>query len=96
MSDSRPIHAPASQPEQPLSAADVSQLTAVALRLAMELCALRERLRTHEILLAERGLLDRAQIEQYSASGEEAKERSLQARELIEALSRDLSGRSSS
>ena len=93
---SRPIFAPASQPDQPLSAADVSQLVAVTMRLAMEVCALRERVRTHELLLAERGGLDRAEVEQYVATGDEAGERARYARELIEALSRDLSGRSSS
>lgn len=93
--ESRPIHAPASQPDQPLSAADVSQLVAVTMRLAMEVCALRERVRTHELLLAERGGLDRAQVDQYVATGDEAAERARYARELIEALSRDLSGRSS-
>lgn len=91
----RPIVAPASQPDQPLAAADVSQLVAIAMRLAMEVSALRERVLTHELLLAEQGLLKRDTVTQFAASGDEAKERADYARELIEALSRDLNGRSS-
>lgn len=92
----RPIAVPASQPDQPLAAADVSQLVAVSMRLAMEVCALRERLRTQELLLAEQGLIKPEAVDQYVATGDEAKMRAEYARELIEALSRDLSGRSSS
>lgn len=90
----RPIVAPASQPDQPLAPADVSQLAAVAMRLAMEVCTLSERLRTHELLLAEHGLLKRETVDQYVATGDEAKVRAQYARELIEALSRDLRGQS--
>jgi hypothetical protein len=91
----RPITAPASQPDQPLAAADVSQLAAVTMRLAMELCTLRERVHSQEALLQKNGLLPPQAVDHYVASGPESKDRADYARELIEALSRDLSGRSS-
>lgn len=89
---SRPIVAPTSGPDQPLAAADLSQLVAVTMRLAMEVSVLRERLRTHEALLARHGLLDAAAVEGYAPTAEESAERSAAARALIEALTRDLRG----
>ena len=86
----RPIAAPASGQDQPLAPADVSQLVAVTLRLAMELTALRERLLTHEALLARHGLLDAAVVDAYRPDADETRSRLQQARELIESLSRDL------
>ena len=55
MSDA-PIMAPTAGPDQPLAAANISQLVAVALRLAMEVSTLRERLRTQQVLLEEMGV----------------------------------------
>lgn len=86
----RPIIAPASGQDQPLAAADISQLVAVTLRLAMELSALRERVATHESLLQRHGLLDTATVDAYQPSGDETAQRLQQARALIESLSRDL------
>lgn len=86
----RPITAPTSGPDQPLAAADVSQLVAVTMRLAMEVSVLRERLATHEALLARHGLLDAAAVDGYVPSPSESAERAAAARALIEALSRDL------
>ncbi|MCS6946161.1 MAG: hypothetical protein NZM12_00945, partial [Steroidobacteraceae bacterium] len=54
--------------DQPLDKADVAQLVAVAMRLAMEVATLRDRLATHEALLAQRGVLDSAAIDAYTPS----------------------------
>lgn len=89
---SRPITAPTSGPDQPLAAADLSQLVAVTMRLAMEVSVLRERLHTHEALLARHGLLDAATVEGYTPTAEENAERAAADRALIEALTRDLQG----
>lgn len=92
----RPIHAPTSGPDQPLATADLSQLVAVTMRLAMEISVLRERLATHEALLAKHGILDAAMVEGYVPSPEQTALRATAARALIEALSRDLVGGSGS
>jgi hypothetical protein len=77
-------------PDQPLDAASVAQLVAVSLRLAMEVTVLRERLRTHEALLARQGLLSPEAVDQYEPPAPELALRTAQARELIEALAADL------
>ncbi len=79
-----------SGPDQPLRAADVSQLVAVAMRLAMEVGTLRERLATHEALLAKHGLLDSSTVDAYLPSPAEAAARAAADRSLIEALARDI------
>lgn len=79
-----------SGPEQPLRQVDVSQLVAVAMRLAMEVSALRERLATHEALLAKHGLLDAAAVNAYRADPADAAARAAADRALIEALARDI------
>jgi hypothetical protein len=79
-----------SGPDQPLQPADVSQLVAVAMRLAMEVSALRERVATHEALLARHGLLDAAAVDAYVPSAAENVARAASDRELIEALARDI------
>lgn len=89
------MNAATSGPAQPLSAADLSQLVAVALRLAMEVSALRERLATHEALLAKHGLLDAAAVDAYAPDGAESAARAAAARALIEALAGDLGAPSS-
>ena len=79
-----------SGPDQPLRAADVSQLVAVAMRLAMEVGTLRERLATHEALLAKHGLLDANAVDAYLPAPAEAAARAAADRALIEALARDI------
>lgn len=79
-----------SGPDQPLRAADVSQLVAVAMRLAMEVGTLRERLATHEALLAKHGLLDPNAVDAYLPTPAEAAARAAADRALIEALARDI------
>ena len=86
------MSAATSGPSQPLAAADLSQLVAVALRLAMEVGALRERLATHEALLARHGLLDAAAVDAYQPDAAEAAARAASARALIEALATDIGG----
>ena len=85
-----PIMAPTAGPDQPLAAANVSQLVAVALRLAMEVSALRERVRTQQLLLEQAGLLAPGAVEGFVPQGEELQARLAADRELIEALASDL------
>jgi len=89
----RPINAATSGQDQLLSAVDVSQLVAVTLRLAMEVGALRERLRTHEALLVQQGVLPEAAVESFAPSTGEVQQRLAEHRDLIEALARDLQRR---
>lgn len=86
----RPIEATTSGPEQPLTAADLSQLVAVTLRLAMELGALRERLRTHEALLVQHGVFSADEVEAFAPAADELQARLAEHRGLIESLARDL------
>lgn len=86
------MNAATSGPAQPLAAADLSQLVAVAMRLAMEVSALRERLATHEALLAKHGLLDASAVDGYAPDAAEAAARAASARALIEALATDIGG----
>ncbi len=88
--ESRPIHAPASGQDQRLDPANISQLVAVSLRLAMELSAVRERLRTHELLLQEQGVLSTDAVDQFVPDVEETRRRLADDRALIESLARDL------
>ncbi len=67
------------------------QLIAVIWRLAMEICVLRDRLRTHESLFAEKNLLSRDDIEAYSPSKDESAARLKARTELIENIVNDLS-----
>jgi hypothetical protein len=69
--ESRPIHAPTSGQDQRLDPANISQLVAVSLRLAMELSAVRERLRTHELLLQKQGVLNAEAVDQFAPDVEE-------------------------
>lgn len=77
-------------PKQPLEPINVAQLVAVSLRLAMEVGVLRDRLRTHEVLLARHGLLDSAAIDAHSPDATELRWRGEQNRALIEELGRDV------
>jgi len=89
MSDA-PIMAPTAGPDQPLAAANISQLVAVALRLAMEVSTLRERLRTQQLLLEQAGVLAPGAVARFVPQGEELQARLAADRELIEALASDL------
>lgn len=93
MSTERPIEAATSGQDQPLGAADLSQLVAVTLRLAMEVGALRERLRTQEALLVQHGILPPGAIESFTPDVNELQVRNQQHRALIEALAADLGGK---
>ncbi len=77
-------------PDQPLDAANIAQLTAVALRLAMEVSVLRDRLRSHELLLAKQGLLSTAEVDDYVPPTEEQQARDAASRSLIESLAKDI------
>ncbi len=88
--ESRPIHASTSGQDQRLDPANISQLVAVSLRLAMELSAVRERLRTHELLLQKQGILSADSVDQFVPDVEETRRRLSEDRALIEALARDL------
>jgi len=89
MSDA-PIMAPTAGPDQSLAAANISQLVAVALRLAMEVSTLRERLRTQQVLLEQAGVLAPGAVDRFVPQGEELQARLAADRELIEALASDL------
>ncbi len=93
MSAPRPIEAATSGQDQPLGAADLSQLVAVTLRLAMEIGALRERLRTQEALLVQHGVLPAAAIDSFTPDMTELQARNQQHHALIEALAADLGGK---
>ena len=67
------------------------QLVAVIWRLAMEICVLRDRLDTHEALLAGQNVLSREDIEAYSPSQDETAGRLKARTELIENIINDLS-----
>ncbi|MEM1089906.1 MAG: hypothetical protein AAF552_01495 [Pseudomonadota bacterium] len=86
--DERPFQLP--RPEQ-LEALSPDQVVAVVLRLAMELSVLRDRLRTHEQLLAEHNLLSPESVDSYLPSKEEATARMDAGRRLIEQIISDLS-----
>jgi len=88
--ESRTIYAPTSGQDQSLDPANISQLVAVSLRLAMELSAVRERLRTHELLLQKQGILSADSVDQFVPDVEETRRRLSEDRALIEALARDL------
>ncbi len=89
MSDA-PIMAPTAGPDQPLGPANISQLVAVALRLAMEVSTLRERLRTQQVLLEQAGVIAQGAVDSFVPLGEELQARLAADRELIEALASDL------
>ena len=70
---------------------DPDQLVAAVWRLAMEICVLRDRLGTHEALLAGQNVLSREDIEAYSPSQDEAAARLKARTELIGNIISDLS-----
>lgn len=78
-----------SRPAQ-LEGLSPDQVVAVVMRLAMEVSVLRDRLRTHEQLLAEQRLLSSEDIEKYTPSKDEAVARQQARNELIESIFNDL------
>ncbi len=86
--DNRPYKLP--RPRQ-LEELSPDQVVAVVLRLAMEVTVLRDRLRTHEQLLAEKGLLTPQEVEDFSPSKDEADARRQASMTLVENLIGDLS-----
>ena len=74
-----------------LESLEPDQVVAVVMRLAMEICVLRDRLSTQEQLLSERGLLTSEDIESYTPSGDESAARRDARRRLIEGIIDDLS-----
>jgi hypothetical protein len=77
-------------PRQPLDSVNVAQLVAVSLRLAMEIGVLRDRLRTHERLLAQHGLLDPLSVDTFVPDAAEQTVRVSAHRALIEAVGHDV------
>lgn len=75
---------------QPVDSANVAQLVAVALRLSMEVSVLRDRLRTHETLLAKAGLLAPATVDAYLPDAAETAERDAFRRALITGVAADI------
>ena len=67
------------------------KVVAVVLRLAMEICVLRDRLKTHEQLFAEHSLLMPEDIERFTPSKDDATARQEARNELIEHIINDLS-----
>ncbi len=68
------------------------QLVAVILRLTMEISVLRDRLATHESLLAEHDLLSPDAFENYAPDRDEQANRAADRTRLIDHVIRDLSG----
>ena len=67
------------------------QLVAALLRLTMEISVLRDRLATHEALLAEHGLLSAESIDAFEPRAQERQRRSEARIQLIDSLMKDLS-----
>jgi len=86
------IHRPFKLPRpHQLDELPADQVVAVILRLAMEICVLRDRLSTHEQLLAAQSLLLPEAIDSYTPSKEESAARQQARNELIENIINDLS-----
>lgn len=77
-------------PDQPLEAASIAQLVAVSTRLAMEMTVLRERLATHEALLAKHGIMDATGIDAFRPDPAQQAARDAVTKRLIESLAADL------
>ena len=85
---------PGPQPiERPTQITELSpdQLVAALLRLTMEISVLRDRLATHEQLLAEHGLLSAESIDAFQPKAEERQRRTAARVTLIESVLNDLS-----
>lgn len=66
------------------------QTVAALLRLAMEVTVLRDRLRTHEALLEQAGVLSRAEVEAFQPDAGESAERMQASMRLVQKLLGDL------
>ena len=67
------------------------QIVAVVLRLAMEVSVLRDRLHSHELLLAEHDLLSPESVDAFTPGPEANQHRKLERSALIEKIIADLS-----
>ena len=67
------------------------QLVAALLRLTMEVSVLRDRLATHEALLAEHGLLNPESIDAFEPKADERQQRTQARMQLIDSVMKDLS-----
>ncbi len=67
------------------------QVVAVVLRLAMEVSVLRDRLHSHELLLAEHDLLSPEAVDAFTPGPEASQHRKLERSALIEKIIADLS-----
>lgn len=70
---------------------DPDQLVAVIWRLAMEICVLRDRIGTHEALLAGQNVLSSEDVESYTPSQDETAARLKARTDLIQNIINDLS-----
>lgn len=84
----RPFRLP--RPDQ-LDELSPDQVVAVVMRLAMEICVLRDRLQTHEQLLDAKNVMPAEEIEGYTPSKDESAARQEARRRLIESIINDLS-----
>ena len=84
----RPFKLP--RPDQ-LETLSPDQVVAVVMRLAMEICVLRDRLQTHEQLLDTKNVMSSEEIEGYTPSKDESAARQEARRRLIESIINDLS-----
>jgi hypothetical protein len=80
---------PIERPHQ-ITELDPDQLVAAILRLTMEISVLRDRLATHEQLLADHGLNAQA-IDEFRPSAEERQRRAAARMHLIDSVMKDLS-----
>lgn len=83
-----PVRLP--RPDQ-LDTLSNDQIVAVVMRLAMEVSVLRDRLLTHEALLAERQILSSEDVDDHTPSKEESAARQQARTRLIESIINDLS-----
>lgn len=76
---------PLSRPQQ-LDSLEPDKLVAVVLHLAMELSVMRDRLDSHEALLADAGVLDRDAVDAYRPEPGDAERRKAMRDELVAAI----------
>jgi len=81
---------PIERPRQ-ITELNPDQLVAAILRLTMEISVLRDRLATHEQLLAEHGLLSPESIDEFAPNAEERQRRTAVRVSLIDSVLKDLS-----
>ncbi len=89
MSDGKPAPEKIDRPTH-LKSLSPDATVAAILRLCMEVSVLRDRLRTHEALLAEHGLLSPDAVDDYAVPAAESKLRNEANQTLIEQIVADL------